>query len=61
MGVVPCGGECDRAGVASLAVLRDLPQPPADHLQLLRQLLHLLLQAQEAEEGESEAVLHLVH
>ena len=40
----------DRTDLACLAVLRDLPQPPIHHLQLLRQLLHLLLQAQE--EGE---------
>ena len=33
-------------GVAELAILRDLHQPPADHLQLLRQLLHLLPEAQ---------------
>ena len=26
----------DRAGLASVVVLRDLPQSPADHLQLLR-------------------------
>ena len=38
-----------------MAVLRDLPQPPVDHLQLLRQLLHLLYQAQE--EGDWEEVL----
>ena len=38
-------------GVAELAILRDLHQPPADHLQLLRQLLHLLPQAQAPDRG----------
>ena len=40
------------AVLARLAVLRHRHQPPPHHLQLLRQLLHICLQAQEeAEEG----------
>ena len=35
----------DRTDLACLVVLCDLPQPPADHLQLLSQLLHILVQA----------------
>lgn len=41
-------------GVAELAVLRDLHQPPADHLQLLRQLLHLLPQAPAPDRGRQQ-------
>ena len=37
--------------VAELVVLRDLHKPPADHSQLLRQLLHLLPEAQAPGRG----------